>query len=87
MDRDQLNLLRQQVRMLFQDPFQSLNPRFTVVDIVGEPLRNFGVADGEGLRERVGELLEDVGSTPGIWAATRTRSPGASASASAWRAR
>ena len=60
-DREQLNLLRQQVRMLFQDPFQSLNPRFTVVDIVGEPLRNFGVADGEGLRERVGELLEDVG--------------------------
>ena len=60
-DRDQINLLRQQVRMLFQDPFQSLNPRFTVVDIVGEPLRNFGVADGEALRERVGELLEDVG--------------------------
>ncbi len=60
-DREQLNLLRQQVRMLFQDPFQSLNPRFTVVDIIGEPLRNFGVADGEGLRERVGELLEDVG--------------------------
>ena len=60
-DRRQLNILRQQVRMLFQDPFQSLNPRFTVVDIVGEPLRNFGVADGDALRERVGELLEDVG--------------------------
>ena len=60
-DRAQLNILRQQVRMLFQDPFQSLNPRFTVVDIVGEPLRNFGVADGDALRERVGELLEDVG--------------------------
>ena len=60
-DREQLNLLRQQVRMLFQDPFQSLNPRFTVVDIVGEPLRNFGVADGQALKERVGELLEDVG--------------------------
>ena len=60
-DREQLNLLRQQVRMLFQDPFQSLNPRFTVVDIIGEPLRNFGVADGDALRERVGELLEDVG--------------------------
>ena len=59
--REQLNLLRQQVRMLFQDPFQSLNPRFTVVDIIGEPLRNFGVADGDALRERVGELLEDVG--------------------------
>ena len=58
---EQLREVRREVRMVFQDPFQSLNPRQTILDIVGEPLRNYRVADGQALRERVGQLLVSVG--------------------------
>ena len=37
--------IRADIRMIFQDPFASLNPRRRVIDIIGEPLRNFGVTD------------------------------------------
>ena len=56
-----LRAYRRQVRMIFQDPHGSLNPRMTVGQIVAEPLRNNGVASGAALRERVRELLEQVG--------------------------
>ena len=59
-----LRAVRQEVRMIFQDPFQSLNPRFTIRDIIGEPLRNYGMASGAVLKERVAELLSDVGLNP-----------------------
>ena len=47
--------------MIFQDPFASLNPRKRVVQIVGDPLRLHGRAEGDALERRVGELLERVG--------------------------
>jgi peptide/nickel transport system ATP-binding protein len=47
--------------MIFQDPNSSLNPRMTVGDIVGEPLKVNRVAHGAELGERVGALLESVG--------------------------
>jgi peptide/nickel transport system ATP-binding protein len=54
--------LRRRMQMIFQDPYASLNPRWTVLDIVGEPLREHGMADGgSALRQRVSELLESVG--------------------------
>jgi peptide/nickel transport system ATP-binding protein len=48
--------------MIFQDPYASLNPRWKVRDIVGEPLREHGlVKDDAALKSKVGELLASVG--------------------------
>jgi peptide/nickel transport system ATP-binding protein len=55
---------RRQIRMIFQDPYASLNPRMTVLDIVGEPLRNYKIAQGQELEDRVAGLLERVGLRP-----------------------
>ncbi len=63
-DEAQRRRLFSQIRMVFQDPQSSLNPRMRVVDIVGEPLRNFGLARGGELRNRVAELLVRVGLRP-----------------------
>ncbi len=55
-------ILRRRIQMIFQDPYASLNPRWTVGDIVGEPLLEHGLApDPAQLRHRVGELLQSVG--------------------------
>ncbi|MBX2998483.1 MAG: ATP-binding cassette domain-containing protein [Caldilineaceae bacterium] len=59
--RDQLLSYRRQMQMIFQDPYSSLNPRKTILDIVSEPLRIHKLASGNALRERVEELLELVG--------------------------
>ncbi|UXH79334.1 ABC transporter ATP-binding protein [Roseateles amylovorans] len=57
--------LRRRMQMIFQDPYASLNPRWKVQDIVGEPLREHGlVRDGAALKQRVGELLVSVGLSP-----------------------
>jgi peptide/nickel transport system ATP-binding protein len=57
--------LRRRVQMIFQDPYASLNPRWTVEAIIGEPLREHGlITDPTALRERVGELLQSVGLSP-----------------------
>jgi peptide/nickel transport system ATP-binding protein len=57
--------LRQRIQMIFQDPYASLNPRWTVEDIIGEPLREHGIITQEpALGQRVGELLEQVGMSP-----------------------
>jgi peptide/nickel transport system ATP-binding protein len=53
--------VRRDLRMIFQDPFSSLNPRMTVGQIVGEPLLVNGLAQGAKLRDRVAELLSLVG--------------------------
>ena len=59
---DDLLALRRTAQMIFQDPFASLNPRWTVNAIVGEPLRVHRLIAGEKARtERVKELLELVG--------------------------
>ncbi|HZD10953.1 MAG TPA: oligopeptide/dipeptide ABC transporter ATP-binding protein [Candidatus Binatia bacterium] len=59
---EELLQIRRKAQMIFQDPFASLNPRWTVNAIVGEPLRVHGLAKGEKTRaERVKELLERVG--------------------------
>jgi oligopeptide transport system ATP-binding protein len=50
--------------MIFQDPYASLNPRWTVNAIVGEPLRVHGLARGHAQTERVQELLKLVGLNP-----------------------
>lgn len=60
----QLKLLRQNIQMIFQDPYSSLNPRMTLLDIVGEPLLVNNVAKGSELQDRVAELLRVVGLRP-----------------------
>lgn len=55
-------LLRRDMQLIFQDPYSSLNPRMTIVDIVSEPLIVHGIeTDRQRLRERVIALLETVG--------------------------
>ena len=58
--------LRRRIQMIFQDPYASLNPRWIVEDIVGEPLREHGILHGRpgAASERVGELLQSVGLSP-----------------------
>lgn len=58
-------MIRRKANMIFQDPFASLNPRWTVNSIVGEPLRVHGILPNKKDREeRVAELLELVGLSP-----------------------
>jgi len=64
LDRNQLKLLRQNMQMIFQDPYSSLNPRMTLLQIVGEPLLVNKVAKGGELQDRVAELLRVVGLRP-----------------------
>jgi oligopeptide/dipeptide ABC transporter ATP-binding protein len=56
--------LRREMRMIFQDPFSSLNPRLTVKDIIGEPLIIHGIAHGKEVEDRVAELMREVGLDP-----------------------
>ena len=58
LEGQQLAPFRRKVQAVFQDPFSSLNPRKSTLDIIGEPLRVHGLATGEGVRQRVVELLE-----------------------------
>jgi oligopeptide/dipeptide ABC transporter ATP-binding protein len=57
----ELRNLRADMQMIFQDPFESLNPRHTVADIIGEPFVIHGQRDAAFRRRRVSELLERVG--------------------------
>ncbi|MBP7567523.1 MAG: ATP-binding cassette domain-containing protein [Burkholderiaceae bacterium] len=57
--------MRRRIQMIFQDPYASLNPRWTVESIIGEPLREHGlVTEAQALKARVGELLQSVGLSP-----------------------
>jgi peptide/nickel transport system ATP-binding protein len=55
---------RQEIRMIFQDPFASLNPRMDVFDIIANPLRIHHVAKGAELEDRVAMLMRSVGLRP-----------------------
>ncbi len=61
LSRNQMKPYRREMQIIFQDPYSSLNPRMTVMDIVSEPLMIHGVAKGDELKDRVRELLEAVG--------------------------
>lgn len=62
----QMKPLRRELRMIFQDPFSSLNPRLTVKDIIGEPLEIHGIAKGKDAEQRVAELMTRVGLNPAL---------------------
>jgi peptide/nickel transport system ATP-binding protein len=59
--KKELKELRREMQIIFQDPFSSLNPRMTVMDIISEPLVVNGVAKGDELKAQVRQLLEAVG--------------------------
>jgi oligopeptide/dipeptide ABC transporter ATP-binding protein len=60
----ELRPYQRQIRIIFQDPFSSLNPRMTLLQIIGDPLRSHGVARGSELEDRVAEMLRRVGLPP-----------------------
>jgi len=64
LDKRQLKKLRRNIQMIFQDPYSSLNPRMTLLQIVGEPLLVNEGLRGKELTNRVAELLEVVGLRP-----------------------
>ncbi len=61
LSRGELKRLRREIQIIFQDPYSSLNPRFTVKDIIEEPLRLNKIKYS---REDIEKTLEDVGLTP-----------------------
>jgi peptide/nickel transport system ATP-binding protein len=63
-DKATLKACRREIRMIFQDPVGSLNPRMTVAQIVGEPLLVNRIAAGKELDDRVADLLRQVGLEP-----------------------
>ncbi len=64
LDKEGLRRARQNMQMIFQDPFASLNPRKSVGAAIAEPIIVHGLADAEEAREQVAELLRRVGLSP-----------------------
>ncbi len=65
LDAGALRARRQQMQIIFQDPLASLNPRMTVGEIIGEPLRTFEPGIGrEGMKARVKDMMAKVGLLP-----------------------
>jgi peptide/nickel transport system ATP-binding protein len=64
MDASDLKPYRKELRMIFQDPYSSLNPRMTVLEIVAEPMIVHNIAHGKDLEDRVAALLKKVGLRP-----------------------
>ncbi len=60
----QLRKLRRFAQMVFQDPYSSLNPRMTVLEIIGEPLKCYGIGSRSEREDRVRELMQCVGLLP-----------------------
>ncbi|RKX48196.1 MAG: ABC transporter ATP-binding protein, partial [Thermotoga sp.] len=62
--KDKIINLRREVQMIFQDPYESLNPRMTVFDIIAEPLNIHNIGSLKEREEMVAEMLSNVGLTP-----------------------
>jgi peptide/nickel transport system ATP-binding protein len=64
LDQKQVRAVRRSIRMIFQDPYASLNPRMTLQEIVGAPLRAMGLMHAKEIEDRVAEMLILVGLRP-----------------------
>jgi peptide/nickel transport system ATP-binding protein len=64
LSRERLRQVRRRIQMIFQDPYASLNPRMTVGTIIGEPLRNFGLAKGKDRDAQVQDVMRICGLNP-----------------------
>ena len=61
LDGEPLRLMRQRVQMVFQDPYASLNPRFTIGSLIAEPMAIYKTGSSQEMRDRTMELLRVVG--------------------------
>lgn len=64
LDENGLKPYRKEIRIVFQDPFSSLNPRMTVMQTVGEPLKAFNIGAPKGREAKIADLLKRVGLRP-----------------------
>ena len=64
LDGEPLRQMRRRVQMVFQDPFASLNPRYTIGSLISEPMQVYHVGNTKEIRERTTELLRVVGLRP-----------------------
>ena len=60
----ELQKLRREMQIIFQDPYASLNPRLSILSIVSEPLKIHGISNKTEQRDRVADLLKKVGLDP-----------------------
>lgn len=60
----EMQALRREMQIIFQDPYASLNPRLSILSIVGEPLKIHGIGNKKERKERVADLLSKVGLDP-----------------------
>ena len=63
-DEDGMRIFRRNMQMIFQDPYESLNPRWTIKDIIKEPLDIHNIGSLNEREEAVIEILRTVGLTP-----------------------
>jgi len=61
-----LKAFRRSVQIVFQDPFASLNPRMSIFSTLSEPLRIHRIVDKKNIRDRVAQLLQNVGLSPDV---------------------
>jgi oligopeptide/dipeptide ABC transporter ATP-binding protein len=64
MGGEELRQLRRRVQMIFQDPFASLNPRFTIGSLIAEPMHIYRIGSNKEINDRTAELLRVVGLRP-----------------------
>ena len=62
--KTQMNKLRPRMQIIFQDPYSSLNPRFTVERIIGEAMLIHGIANKGNQAEKIEEVMDKVGLSP-----------------------
>src|SRR5213080_1510407 len=59
-----LRQIRQEIQMVFQDPYASLNPRYTIGSLIAEPMHIYKMGSSKEMREKTVELLRVVGLRP-----------------------
>ncbi len=64
LSKQEMRNLRTEMQIVFQDPYSSLNPRLTVNEIVGEALKEHGIAHGQEAVKRVRDIIEKCGLAP-----------------------
>ena len=60
-DKEQMRQMRRKMQLIFQDPYASLNPRMTVLELIKAPLDAFGTGTNEERIQKVKEIMELVG--------------------------
>lgn len=64
LEGEPLRQMRRRVQMIFQDPYASLNPRFTIGSLIAEPMHIYQIGSRQEIRDRTAELLRVVGLRP-----------------------